>query len=65
MGWLWTELWIAGLLWMGLNAALLVVLWWRFVSEERNEEALVVGLYADMEGYGPRWFAEGEHVDRK
>jgi hypothetical protein len=51
-------LWMAGALWASFNAALLLVLWWRFVSENRREEALIAELYADMESRGPQWFVE-------
>ncbi len=61
MGWLW----IAGLLWISSNMALLGVLWWRSVSEERYEEALVAGLYADMESRGPQWFTEPKDIEPK
>lgn len=50
---------------MGFNAALLVVFWRRFVSEERNEEALVAELYADMESRGPQWFTQAEDIEGK
>jgi hypothetical protein len=51
-------LWMAGALWVGFNAALLLVLWWQDVSENRREEALIAELYADMESRGPQWFVE-------
>jgi hypothetical protein len=51
-------LWMAGLLWAGFNAALLLVLWWWSVGENRKEEALIAELYADMESRGPQWFVE-------
>lgn len=51
-------LWMMGLLWAGFNAALVLVLWWRFVSENRREEALIAELYEDMESCGPQWFVE-------
>ncbi len=51
-------LWIAGALWAGFNAALLLVLWWRLVGENRREEALIAELYADIESRGPQWFVE-------
>jgi hypothetical protein len=51
-------LWMMGLLWAGFNAALVLVLWWRFVSENRREEALIAELYEDMESCGPHWFVE-------
>lgn len=51
-------LWMAGALWAGFNAALLLVLWWRLVGENRREEALIAELYADLESHGPQWFAQ-------
>jgi hypothetical protein len=51
-------LWMAGALWAGFNAALLLVLWWRSVGENRKVEALIAELYADMKSHGPQWFAQ-------
>jgi hypothetical protein len=51
-------LWIAGALWVCFNAALFLVLWWQYVSENRREEALIAELYAEMESRGPQWFVE-------
>jgi hypothetical protein len=49
---------MAGLPWAGFNAVLPLVLWWRFVGENRREEVLIAELYADMESRGPQWFVE-------
>jgi hypothetical protein len=40
-------LWMVGLLWAGFNAVLPLVLWRRFVSENRREEALIAELYGE------------------
>lgn len=56
-------LWMAGALWAGFNAALLSVLWWRLVSENRREETLIAELYADLENSGPQWFGQAVEIE--
>jgi hypothetical protein len=51
---------MTGALWASFNAALLLIIWWRSVGENRREEALIAELYADMENRGPQWFNESE-----
>lgn len=51
-------LWMAGALWAGFNAALLLGLWLWSVGENRREEALIAELHADLESRGPQWFVQ-------